>query len=168
MQDYHTARGWLTLPEREAIREYACAAENNFEDPKIVNVGVEYGASLYCLRDGAPVAEIYGIDLDISKFDGTLDVELIRADSHGDEVDSHVPSGLALVFLDADHSEEGLTADIKKWARRVKSGGYLLFHDYSDWEVHAGVVAAVDAWYDRVNTWEFLEQVDTLRVYRRI
>lgn len=34
------------------------------------------------------------------------------------------------VFLDADHSYEGLKADIQAWLPKVKPGGYLCGHDY--------------------------------------
>jgi predicted O-methyltransferase YrrM len=48
-----------------------------------------------------------------------------------------------VAFLDADHSYEGLKADIAAWLPKVKSGGILCGHDYStaDWP---GVVQAVD------------------------
>jgi len=168
MTDYRTARGWISLPEREALKDYASACASAFEDAKILNIGVEYGASLHCLREGAPEAELYGIDLNTKVFEGDdTGAIMFEGDSHGDEAADALPSGYGLVFLDADHTEEGLDADIKLWARRIRKGGYLLFHDYSDWVLHEGVVAAVDSWYDRVKTWEFIEQVDTLRVYRK-
>merc|ERR1712060_898593 len=37
---------------------------------------------------------------------------------------------LDLAFLDGDHSEEALAADIRAWAPKVKSGGVLAGHDY--------------------------------------
>lgn len=36
------------------------------------------------------------------------------------------------VFLDADHSEAGLMADISAWFPKVKSGGYICGHDYGN------------------------------------
>lgn len=33
------------------------------------------------------------------------------------------------VFIDADHSEEGVKLDIDKWQNKVKSGGYIIGHD---------------------------------------
>jgi hypothetical protein len=36
------------------------------------------------------------------------------------------------VFLDADHSYEGLSADIDAWAPKVKPGGWLGGHDYEN------------------------------------
>ncbi len=36
------------------------------------------------------------------------------------------------VFLDADHSYEGVTADILQWWPLIKKGGYLCGHDYDN------------------------------------
>ena len=34
------------------------------------------------------------------------------------------------IFIDADHSRRGVTADIKNWSPKVKPGGWILGHDY--------------------------------------
>lgn len=50
-----------------------------------------------------------------------------------------------LIFLDADHSYEGCSADIKAWAPLVRAGGYLGGHDYrNQWFEKFGVTQAVD------------------------
>ena len=38
---------------------------------------------------------------------------------------------LDFVFVDADHSFEGVSQDIHDWAPKVKAGGAILGHDYS-------------------------------------
>lgn len=56
---------------------------------------------------------------------------------------------LDLVFLDADHSYEGVRADIAAWAGKVRPGGWLSGHDYrSDYPDadFSGVDRAVDEW----------------------
>ncbi len=47
-----------------------------------------------------------------------------------------------LVFLDADHSYEGVMEDWHEWLPKVKPGGYLSGHDYGD--KRFGVKKAVD------------------------
>lgn len=52
-------------------------------------------------------------------------------------------ASLDLVYLDADHSYEAVTADIKAWMPKIKSGGWISGHDYLEawW---SGVIAAVN------------------------
>lgn len=54
-----------------------------------------------------------------------------------------------LVFLDADHSEAGVAADLEAWAPLVKAGGWIGGHDYGNADPRydfSGVKRAVDAW----------------------
>lgn len=66
---------------------------------------------------------------------------------------------LDMVFLDGDHSVEGVTADIKNWRGKLKPGGLLCGHDYLI--ERPGVLKAVKSllpgfsvkdtiWYSRV------------------
>jgi hypothetical protein len=60
--------------------------------------------------------------------------------------------GLHFVFLDADHSFEGVTADIEAWRPTLRPGGLLCGHDYGEgYEpmYDFGVVRAVDAAVER-------------------
>lgn len=50
-------------------------------------------------------------------------------------------SSLDLVFIDADHSAEGVTRDLNAWVPKVKQGGFITGHDI-DWETVRQVVAA--------------------------
>ena len=55
---------------------------------------------------------------------------------------------LDFVFLDADHSYDGVMADIMAWTPKIRYGGFLLGHDYSD-EHFPGVVKAVNDAFKR-------------------
>ncbi len=64
-----------------------------------------------------------------------------------EEASVHVPDGvLDFVFLDADHSYEGVISDIKLWAPKVRAGGILCGHDYGmeQWFPKWGVTKAVN------------------------
>ena len=37
---------------------------------------------------------------------------------------------IALLFIDGDHSYEGVKMDTLSWEPKVKKGGTILFHDY--------------------------------------
>lgn len=51
-----------------------------------------------------------------------------------------VPDGkLDLVFIDADHSEAGVTRDIELWSPKVRAGGYITGHDI-DWPTVRAIV----------------------------
>lgn len=72
------------------------------------------------------------------------------------EVAHGVPDGsLDMVFLDADHSYEGVRADIEAWLPKVRKGGWIGGHDYGNDEPaydFSGVKRAVDEAFPSVET----------------
>lgn len=59
---------------------------------------------------------------------------------------------LDFVFIDADHSAPAVADDIARWHAKVRPGGWLGGHDYS--QKFPGVIQAVDrAFGSRVRTW---------------
>lgn len=52
-------------------------------------------------------------------------------------------ASLDFVFIDGDHSYEGVARDIKAWKPKVKPGGWLMGHDYGN-KPDGGVRRAVD------------------------
>ena len=71
MIDYMNAKGYIKPEEREML--YDVARETVPISGVIVNIGVEYGASMACLRAGNVDAWIIGIDIDMSKYIGPRD-----------------------------------------------------------------------------------------------
>ena len=55
-----------------------------------------------------------------------------------------VPDGLDFVFLDGDHTAEGVTGDLRRWWPKVAEHGFLAGHDYGNPDF-ADVKVAVDA-----------------------
>lgn len=51
---------------------------------------------------------------------------------------------LDFVFIDANHQYKWVKEDIQAWLPKVKKGGYIGGHDYSDSDGHKGVVQAVN------------------------
>ena len=48
------------------------------------------------------------------------------------------------VFIDGDHSYEGVRDDIERWLAKVKPGGWLCGHDYTRAGKRPGITRAVD------------------------
>lgn len=46
-----------------------------------------------------------------------------------------------ILFVDADHSEDGTMANVAAWDARMRRGGLIIFHDHND--IHPGVKRAV-------------------------
>jgi predicted O-methyltransferase YrrM len=53
-------------------------------------------------------------------------VHLLVADSHTAQPP---PAPCDLIFIDGDHSYEGVLADFRHWTQFLRPGGHLLFHD---------------------------------------
>ena len=75
---------------------------------------------------------------------------------------------LSLLFVDGSHVEDEVRADYRTWARCVRRGGYLCFHDvYADPEdggqapYHVVCEARATGW------WEDLGTVGSLAILRR-
>lgn len=138
-----------------------------------VEVGVAYGRSLAVLAQcTAPDCRIYGIDtwsefmggdnlppdvfeaqrahgtpLDACKANlaacGVLEiVTLVQADSV-EAAKAFTDHSVDFVFIDADHTYEGVRRDIAAWRSKVKDTGILAGHDYS-LSMFPGVVQAVE------------------------
>lgn len=73
-------------------------------------------------------------------------VEILKMSSI--DAASVTASQVDLVFLDADHSFEAVSADLAAWAPFVRIGGWLGGHDYAnpDPRFRFGVKEAVDRW----------------------
>jgi hypothetical protein len=57
---------------------------------------------------------------------------------------------LDLLYLDANHTYDGVMKDLEAWAGKVKKGGVIAFHDYENQDY--GVKAAVNAFASRTKT----------------
>ena len=122
------------------------------EKPKIiVEIGTNIGGNLFLFSQVAPSnASIISIDLPGGKFGGGYPrwripifklflkkkqkLFLIRADSHHPETKNKVKSilqghGIDFLFIDGDHSYEGVKQDLEVFGPLVKKNGLIAFHD---------------------------------------
>jgi len=168
MPDHMAVPGLISDDERRFLVAQAEAAVAEF-GPKVnvVNVGVHRGASCYCLRAGAPEARLIGVDV-INWLWGSpedlawLDLELWLGDSR---VACHAwRRPIHCIFVDGDHAEAVVRADIRNWVLpRVVPGGLASFHDAHygrqsehHWirlQVWAAPAELGEGWVEREGAW---------------
>ncbi|MGD0352434.1 MAG: class I SAM-dependent methyltransferase [Dehalococcoidia bacterium] len=117
----------------------------------IIEIGTANGGTLFLFcRVAAKDATIISIDLPYGKFGGGYSwwriplyktfrlpkqkLHLIRGDSHSWEILARVKNILGgkevdFVFIDGDHSYEGVKTDFEMFSRLVRRGGIIALHD---------------------------------------
>lgn len=148
---WHEIEGWFTDKERNAIQPLA-------KDKICVEVGSYKGRSTFCIAEVA--AHVHAVDTFMAGAGGQFQVDkhttlgqfkentarfgnitrrvglsLVVAGEFSDE-------SVELIFLDATHSYDDVTDDIKAWWPKLIIGGLLVFHDYGGG--YHGVKQAVD------------------------
>jgi predicted O-methyltransferase YrrM len=121
-------------------------------DPRtVVEIGTSMGGTLYLwTRVARPDAVIVSIDLPGGRFGGGYSplrtpiyrrfardrqkLHLMRADSHENSTLEHVKwllggGPIDFLFIDGDHTYEGVKSDWEMYAPLVRPGGLVAFHD---------------------------------------
>jgi predicted O-methyltransferase YrrM len=118
---------------------------------RVLEIGTAGGGTLFLLtRVAAPDALLVSVDLRRGQFGGgyprwrapmyrsfaqaTQRVELLTGDSHEPRTGEQIRRLLAgrsldFLFIDGDHSYEGVKQDFADYAPLVRSGGLVAFHD---------------------------------------
>ena len=171
---WRTVIGKAIIPvERRWLKNTASEIEAEFGEPVIVNIGIFRGATMYCLRAGSPNAILYGIDIEYPqgvKLHPSVRADIIISDSGS--YHKRFRGRVHMLFVDGDHSYEGVKADIEGWTPKIVSGGIVAFHDFTTAPAvarkHAGIRRAVMEWEKRTTAWEQIEAPGSLRAYRRL
>lgn len=166
--DWQTARGAQMRPDERAwILRKSAEMAGRFPSPVLVHLGVEYGASVVCSQAGAPDARIVGVDLEVDRYVGPP-VELVKGDSA--EQAAKFTGPVHFLFVDADHTQNGVAADMRAWLGKVRPGGIVAFHDYEqpDFPHVAGVREAVNAWDWAKTTWKHAEAPGSVVAFERL
>ena len=134
---------------------------NSYDKSNVVNyveIGCYAGGSA-CLALQRPNTRVVSIDLgdpipkdivieNISKLNihnnkytylqgNSQDTEMV--DKLSKEIDQ-----IDVLFIDGDHSYQGVVNDFLLYVNLVKPGGYIIFDDYNDWQYSPEVKTAVD------------------------
>ena len=158
--------GAKTYSNREALDELARLAAATPTGQAIVEIGVFRGGSLRTMAESTTVP-VYGIDAwgmdnlyqgdsgeSGSKYDGDQDMETARKlTEHLDNVTlvrdysssaaaNYDGPPIGLLYTDAEHTFNAVTADFRAWQPHLADGANIAFDDYT--ETFPGVKRAVD------------------------
>ena len=171
--NWRKALGKAVIPvERQWLHDIAAETEADFgPGAVIVNIGIFRGATMYCMRAGAPRARMVGIDIQYpqgARLHPSLKAKVIVGDSGKCHKGFEGP--VHLLFIDGDHSYKGVMADIDGWTPKIVPGGVVAFHDYAPEPKvaakHAGIKRAVLIW-ELEAQWELIPAAGSIRAYRR-
>jgi cephalosporin hydroxylase len=84
------------------------------------------------------------------------DVHLVHTDSHITESKNQISSILGeqkldFLFIDGDHTYEGVKHDFEMYSSFVKKGGYIAFHDINDTDYHRNLNCHVAKFWNELN-----------------
>lgn len=131
----------------------------------VLEIGTKYGGTFYIwnelnknsgvnisvdMSDGGihgGIPDEYMDDRDVWFYERYPNCHFIRGDSHSDSTKQRVfdilnsgnPSEIELLdflFIDGDHSYEGVKQDFEMYSELVREGGLIVFHDINDTERH--------------------------------
>ncbi len=99
---------------------------------------------------GGNVEKMFRANIAAIGLNGELTVHAMPSEiAAGDFADG----SLDAVFIDADHHEDAVKADIEAWWPKVKRGGILAGHDIDESGVKAGVASVFDNYQTRGRCW---------------
>jgi len=121
---------WNNKLNRKYFLEYLIK-DNGYMS--MAEIGVRDGRTTFYLLDKIPYLKIYAVDTDIRLFYNDTVKEkysdrLIPINGESAVVVERVPK-VDIVFIDADHSYEGVSKDIRLYSTRINGGGCLSGHD---------------------------------------
>jgi len=169
--DIGHAFGYLTQAEITCLQGLA---ESLPKDAIVINIGAGAGTSglaFACAR-----SDIHIITIDISSGGslGGLENERNAFDGKGFQLPEQilgdsVKIGKAwkrgkvnIVFIDGDHTENGVRRDIEAWIDHILPGGIIIFHDYDS--VYWGAIKdVVDVIFQKDKA---IALIDTLIAFR--
>lgn len=170
--------GYMTIGEVRMLKYCARLMAKEKRVPTFVNVGAGAGTSALAMREAAPRANIYSVDISpggpLGGFEGETNAfnsAMISKARHPTQIlgDSGEVAGawqngeIDLLFIDDGHQLEEVSRDILSWWPYLRLDGIISFHDYGA-KVWPGVAQAVDELV--VNAYQ-LFQVDTFIAFRK-
>jgi predicted O-methyltransferase YrrM len=171
-----------TVAEREAITRYAT------EKMRAVEIGVFEGVTTGTIAAALDEkATLYGIDPFISgrigicwgkaiamsqayRLDPKCKIQFVEEFSN--VAAEKIDGTFDFVFIDGDHSWDGIVQDWKDWSTRVDAGGIIALHDtvVPDHNRRVALLGSHKYFIEHIqhdDRFELVEQIDSLSVLRR-
>lgn len=165
---YELTPGWIILYEEAFLQSLASTLPENC---RIINIGGAVGTSTAAILRGVSHLEnAFVLSIDITRCPEELNtlidqdlpfVEPRFKQAVGDSLDiaDKIKENIEpdLVFVDGEHSYEGVYLDLVAYSEMLKSGGLLVCHDYED-PRQEGVTTAINEWRKK-NDWLVIGRV---------
>lgn len=163
---YHSFRPMQMEKEIQGLYDFV----SNSSFDKVLEVGSARNSTLV-LWSELGAKKIYSIDLPESdSLRNTLDKEkmldtiydsdfkFIRGNSHTDSIEKKIEDSIRfeLLFLDADHTYDGVKEDFNRYSKYLKEGAMIIFHDINN--ENAGVPKFWDELKEDFETEEILDE----------
>ena len=155
-----------------------------FKPKTILEIGTARGGTLFLLtRIADPKANILSVDLPGGAFGGGYtewkiplyqsfaqheqQIKLVRTDSHSPKTFKLVKNILAnnmvdFLFIDGDHTYEGVKRDFNMYSKLVKKGGIIAFHDIVKVPLTSG--CRVYKFWDEIKSgYEYIEIIEDIK-----
>lgn len=144
--------GWMPKEDCACLNEYASKTKG-----VIVEIGALVGRSTTVLSLSSPKSKIHSCDkfipnmfftpeetrkLCLSNMNKLKNVTFYYLDSL--ELARKWDRPIDLLFIDGDHTMQGVLDDTKYWLPFLKPSHFVLYHDYHDNDLCLGVKEAVD------------------------
>lgn len=158
------------MSDFKSIAERSGASQDSFEmwqmlevmaqlnPKKILEIGVHTGGGLKTFGEAFPEAELFGVELETQHLH-FHDFKLFEGDSRDkiliNKVYDHGPYDF--IFIDGDHTYEGVKADWENYKDMVRPGGAVGFHDTS---------RMGDGWMSKVEVRRLLKEIWKDRSYK--
>lgn len=123
---------------------------------RIAEIGVLAGDFSQTLLDGCVPAELHLVDLDLrshqiaGRFSDQVrsGVVVLHEGNSSKILKKFSDHYFDFIYIDADHSYEGVKQDIEIAKQKIRQGGFLIFNDYTFWSpvecIPYGVMHAVN------------------------
>jgi predicted O-methyltransferase YrrM len=135
------AHGIASLRLDEAVHLYRLVREER--PTTVVEIGRYRGGSTFVIASALEQGTLHSYDIDVRQGHpgGELDRQLTSALERyglehrvrlqvGDSRTAEPPAGdIDVLFIDGDHTEAGVRADVERWSKLVRPRGHMLLHD---------------------------------------